>query len=129
MKEEKARPRAGAGARSSSAQTALVRGDGAVGSSFGVGTSESAALPPVLDLPTVARLLGIGRTNAYRLAASGGLPFPVLRIGTQWRVPTAGVLEVLGIAPAGIGERTEATVHGTSSRRLTWCEFDGSGDV
>jgi len=61
-------------------------------------------LPMVLDLPSAGRLLGIGRTRAYRLAASGGFPCPVLRVWGTWRVPTAGVLAVLGLAVPGLAE-------------------------
>lgn len=59
-------------------------------------------LPVVLDVPSAGRLLGIGRTRAYRLVASGGFPCPVLRVGGTWRVPTAGVLAVLGLAVPGL---------------------------
>jgi len=55
------------------------------------------SLPPVLDLPTAAQMLGIGRTAAYALARRGAFPAPVLRIGKLYRVPTAGLLEVLGL--------------------------------
>jgi predicted DNA-binding transcriptional regulator AlpA len=55
------------------------------------------SLPPVLDLPTAAQLLGIGRTAAYALARRGAFPAPVLRIGKLYRVPAAGLLEVLGL--------------------------------
>ena len=33
--------------------------------------SETGGLPAVLDVPSAGRLLGIGRTRAYRLAAAG----------------------------------------------------------
>ena len=47
------------------------------------------ALPPMLDLVTAGRLLGIGRTTAYKLAQSGTFPVPVLRIGSGYKVPSA----------------------------------------
>lgn len=53
-------------------------------------------LPPVLSLEDAARLLGIGRSSAYNLAKHGAFPVPVLRIGKLYRVPTAGLLDVLG---------------------------------
>lgn len=58
-----------------------------------------ADLPPVVDLVTAANWLGIGRTTAYRLAAVGDFPVPVLRIGTSLRVPTAPLLRLLDIEP------------------------------
>jgi excisionase family DNA binding protein len=54
-------------------------------------------LPPVLDLPTAARLLGIGRTVAYQLVKSNEWPTPVIRVGRLIRVPTAPLLALLGI--------------------------------
>jgi predicted DNA-binding transcriptional regulator AlpA len=54
-------------------------------------------LPPVLDLPTAARLLGVGRTAAYQLVRENQWPTPVIRVGKLIRVPTAPLLELLGI--------------------------------
>jgi predicted DNA-binding transcriptional regulator AlpA len=61
---------------------------------------ELRALPPVIDLPTAARVLGIGRTVAYRLVRTGEWPTPVLRLGGTIRVPTAPLLALLGHNPA-----------------------------
>jgi predicted DNA-binding transcriptional regulator AlpA len=55
-------------------------------------------LPPVLDLPTAARLLGVGRTAAYQLVRENQWPTPVIRVGKLIRVPTAPLLELLGIS-------------------------------
>jgi excisionase family DNA binding protein len=55
-------------------------------------------LPPVLDLPTAARLLGVGRTAAYRLVRENQWPTPVIRVGKLIRVPTALLLELPGIS-------------------------------
>lgn len=59
---------------------------------------EIAELPTVLDLMTAARALGIGRTTAYALARDGGFPCAVIRVGGAYRVPTAGLLAVLGLS-------------------------------
>jgi len=40
------------------------------------------ALPPVLDVPTAAKVLGIGRSLAYDLVRRGDWPTPVLRVGS-----------------------------------------------
>ena len=53
-------------------------------------------LPVVVDLPTAARLLGIGRTSAYDLVRTGRWPTPVIRVGRLIRVPTAPLLATLG---------------------------------
>lgn len=60
---------------------------------------ELLALPASVDLATAARALGIGRTTAYQLARTGELGVPVLRLGVRYRVPTAALLQVLGIDP------------------------------
>ena len=64
----------------------------------GMSLDEIAELPTVLDLMTAARALGIGRTTAYALVRDGGFPCPVIRVGSSYRVPTAGLLEVLGLS-------------------------------
>lgn len=57
-------------------------------------------LPPVVDLATAGRALGIGRTKAYELARAGRFPCPVLQLGNSYRVPTAFLRELLGLAPS-----------------------------
>lgn len=53
------------------------------------------ALPVTTDVRTAARALGIGKTMAYRLAASGEFPCKVTRIGSRWVVPTAALRAAL----------------------------------
>jgi len=50
-----------------------------------------------VDLMTAARALGLGRTRAYELARCGRFPCRVIRIGETYRIPTAGLLELLGV--------------------------------
>jgi len=57
-------------------------------------------LGPVVDLVTAAELLGIGRTASYQLVRAGQFPVPVLRIGRLIRVPTAPLLQLLGLTNA-----------------------------
>jgi excisionase family DNA binding protein len=66
----------------------------------GLTTAELLALPAVVDVPTAARALGIGRSTAYELARRAELPCRVLRIGGSYRIPTADLLRVLGIEPS-----------------------------
>lgn len=54
-------------------------------------------LPLVLDVRTTARAFGVCPATVYRQIHEGRLPCPVLRIGWQYRIPTAGVLRALGI--------------------------------
>jgi hypothetical protein len=49
------------------------------------------------DLMTAALALGMGRTKAYDLARRDEFPCRVIRIGRTYRVPTAGLLELLGV--------------------------------
>jgi predicted DNA-binding transcriptional regulator AlpA len=65
-----------------------------------------AALPAVLDVPTAAKALGLSRTAAYELIRTGEWPTPVFRLGRLIRIPTAPILELLGIdttQAAGVG--------------------------
>ena len=55
-------------------------------------------LPAVVDIPTAAEVLGLGRSCAYELVRTGDWPTPVLRFGKLIRVPTAPLLELLGVA-------------------------------
>jgi hypothetical protein len=50
-----------------------------------------------VDLMTAALALGLGRTKAYDLARRDQFPCRVIRIGETYRVPTAGLLELLGV--------------------------------
>lgn len=62
-------------------------------------THDPASLPPVLDVPTAGRLLGLGRSAAYDLILAGLWPTPVLRLGRRLRIPTAPLLALLGLDP------------------------------
>jgi Helix-turn-helix domain len=54
--------------------------------------------PMVPLVPDAADALDISPRTAYTLAASGRFPVEVLRVGNQWRVPTAGLRRLLGVA-------------------------------
>ncbi len=45
-------------------------------------------------------LLGCGRSNGYQMIRDGSFPVPVLRLGQRIRVPTAPLLEALGLRPS-----------------------------
>jgi len=51
----------------------------------------------VIDLRTAGRALGFGHSKAYELVAAGEFPVRVLRLGKAWRVPTAELLDLLGV--------------------------------
>jgi hypothetical protein len=53
------------------------------------------ALGATTTLPTAAAVLGIGRTLAYELVATGQFPTPVIRAGTRVIVPVAPLLKLL----------------------------------
>jgi hypothetical protein len=56
------------------------------------------SLPPVVDVPTAAAVLGIGRTAAYELIRCGKWPTPVLRLGKLIRIPSAPLLDLVKVA-------------------------------
>ena len=64
-----------------------------------------------VDLVTAAAALGLGRTKAYELARHGRFPCPILRIGEVYRIPTPGLLELLGVAPEEPRPSTSLTRH------------------
>ncbi|GAA1673799.1 hypothetical protein [Fodinicola feengrottensis] len=49
-------------------------------------------LPPTVDLPTAAAVLGLGRTAGYRLAQNEKFPCSVILVGASYRIPTVGLL-------------------------------------
>ena len=55
-------------------------------------------LPPVVDVLTAAAILGIGRTAAYELIRIGQWPTTILRVGKLIRVPSAPLLELVGVS-------------------------------
>jgi predicted DNA-binding transcriptional regulator AlpA len=57
------------------------------------------ALPPALDVPTAAAILGVGRSSAYELMRRGEWPTPVVRLGRIIRVPKAPLLDLIGLGP------------------------------
>ena len=63
------------------------------------------ALPPVVDVPTAAEVLGVGRSSAYELVRTGQWPTPVLRLGRLVRVPSAPLLELIGCSPKAGDDR------------------------
>ena len=68
--------------------------------------TEVRALPAVVDVVTAAEVLGIGRTVAYELVRTGHFPTPVLRVGRQIKIPTAYLVDLLGLST---DPRTEAS--------------------
>ncbi|MFE7868751.1 hypothetical protein ACFUYE_00155 [Micromonospora humida] len=53
------------------------------------------ALGAATTLPTAAAVLGISRSQAYRLAATDTFPAPLIRAGTRIIVPVTGLLRLL----------------------------------
>jgi excisionase family DNA binding protein len=59
------------------------------------GLSGASDLPPLLSVEQACELLGVSRSVGYRAAACGDLP--TLRWGRRVYVPTARLLELLGV--------------------------------
>lgn len=64
----------------------------------GMSREELLALPAAVDLDTGNRALGLGRSKGYELAKRGQYPCRVLRLGKAYRVVTADLLNLLGLA-------------------------------
>ena len=60
--------------------------------------TEVRSLPAIVDVVTAAEVLGIGRTVAYELVRTDRFPTPVIRVGHQIKVPTAYLLDLLGLS-------------------------------
>lgn len=58
---------------------------------------EVRALGVRCDLTTAGQVLGVGRTKAHDLARRGEFPVPVLRVGSRYVVPVAGLLRLLEV--------------------------------
>ena len=54
-------------------------------------------LPPVLDVPTAADVLGIGRSAAYELIRTNKWPTPTVRVGKLIRIPTSALLDLVKV--------------------------------
>ncbi len=64
----------------------------------GMTREELLTLPVAVDLDTGNRALGLGRSKGYELAKRGEYPCKVLRLGKAYRVVTADLLNLLGLA-------------------------------
>ncbi|MEU6028636.1 hypothetical protein ABZ825_16700 [Streptomyces tauricus] len=64
----------------------------------GMTREELLTLPVSVDLETGNRALGLGRSKGYELAKRGQYPCKVLRLGKAYRVVTADLLNLLGLA-------------------------------
>ncbi len=54
---------------------------------------------PTLKAEEAFALLGLGKWAGYELIRQGGFPVPVLRLGYKIKIPTAPLLELLGLRP------------------------------
>ncbi|MFG1650953.1 helix-turn-helix transcriptional regulator [Micromonospora sp. NPDC049275] len=61
------------------------------------------ALGVTTTLATTASVLGISRSQAYRLAATNQFPIPLIRAGSRIIVPVAALLHLLQPDPAATG--------------------------
>ncbi|MEU3528594.1 hypothetical protein AB0E62_32890 [Streptomyces sp. NPDC038707] len=75
-----------------------MRENAMAGQSKGMSREELLALPAAVDLDTGNRALGLGRSKGYELAKRGEYPCKVLRLGKAYRVVTADLLNLLGLA-------------------------------
>lgn len=74
-------------------------------------------LPPTISVEQAAVVLGISRRSAYRAAAIGELP--TLRLGRRLLVPTARLLELLGLPADGVRASADLASPVTSWKHQT----------
>jgi hypothetical protein len=67
------------------------------GASLRMTVEKAQKLPSVVDVPTAAAILGIGRTAAYELIRLGRWPTPVLRLGKLIQIPSGPLLELVKV--------------------------------
>lgn len=77
---------------------ACMRESRRASSAKGMSREELLELPAAVDLDTGNRALGLGRGKGYELAKRGQYPCKVLRLGSAYRVVTADLLALLGLA-------------------------------
>jgi|GEM_PF-2641371 len=58
-------------------------------------------LPPTITVEQAGELLGISRRSAYRAASAGQLP--TFKVGRRLLVPTARLLDLLGLSAESLG--------------------------
>ncbi|MCX5342089.1 MULTISPECIES: hypothetical protein [Streptomyces] len=75
-----------------------MRENATAGRAKGMSREDLLALPVAIDLETSNRALGLGRSKGYELAKRGAYPCKVLRLGSAYRVVTADLLDLLGLA-------------------------------
>lgn len=63
-------------------------------------TQELMAAGPTTKLPLAAAALSMSRTQAYTAIQRGEFPVPVIRVGRRIIIPTAPLLDLLGLAAA-----------------------------
>ena len=86
---------------------------------------ELTALPAVLDVPTAAEALGLSRTSAYELIRTSA--WPVFPLGKLIRIPTAPLLDLLGIVgsdPPAQSARRALSVRGHVYKRGSTCSYN-----
>ncbi|MDH6144156.1 putative DNA-binding transcriptional regulator AlpA [Kitasatospora sp. GP30] len=86
--------------------------------SGGMSATELLALPVAIDLDTANRALGIGRSTGYALAKAGTYPAKVLRLGGAYRVVTADLLLLLGVARSGEAIEGQGVIKGRTAHEL-----------
>jgi excisionase family DNA binding protein len=62
---------------------------------------ELLSLPATVNVETAGRALGCSRAFAYELVRRGEFPCRVLRLGRKYVIPTADLLQALGVVDGG----------------------------
>ncbi|MEU6315370.1 helix-turn-helix domain-containing protein [Streptomyces sp. NPDC047014] len=83
--------------------------------------AEAFRLPLSVDLCTAARAFGMSVTTAYGLVRRDAFPCEVVRVGRRYRVPTASLMQSLGIEemPVYAEDVAEGARWAAAGRQLT----------
>jgi excisionase family DNA binding protein len=71
------------------------------GESYRRGVCLDPVLNPAMNVEDLAKVLGTRRTATYDAIKRGDLDVPVIKVGRNWRVPTAAVRRLLELDPIG----------------------------
>jgi hypothetical protein len=74
---------------------------------------EILGLPPLVNVETAGRVLGIGKSKAYALLRDEQFPVRVVTLGKVVKVPTAGLWDILGVLP---GQVRQSHPHSSASQ-------------
>lgn len=74
------------------------------GTSLATLVKQGVDMPDTLSFAAAYTALGIGRSSAYQAAKNDDFPCVIIKVGKVFRVPTAELMSVLGLAKQAVPE-------------------------